>query len=162
MVTNGLLDLIEAPLELTHTTYSNVAIAGLIYLVASVAVLVSVSVEPEGESALGILLHPLCCQGNAVKSSEEVTDMVGGIGVANMAHQGWIWQPLQDSLTPFHNSILKLIIQEKLKDLLGDVMGGIGRGRIRNNTNLYYNGTETPLLLLFQQSMGEEVGRVNG
>ena len=51
---------------------------------------------------------------------------MGGIGVADMAHQGWTCLPLQAGLAPFHDNILDSIIQEKLKDRLGDVLGGIG------------------------------------
>jgi hypothetical protein len=131
VATDGLLDLVEAPLESTHSANSNVvlgcaasvlvldggvltkdvAIADSVNLVARVAVLVSFFVEPEGESALGILLlHPFGRKGNAEKSSEEATDMVGGIVAADMAHKGWTCQPLRDGLAPFHSSILDSII----------------------------------------------------
>jgi hypothetical protein len=76
-----------------------------------------------------LLLHPFGRKGNAEKSSEEATDIVGGIVAADMAHKGWTCQPLRDGLAPFHNSILDSILQEKRKDLLGDLVGGIGGGR---------------------------------
>jgi len=183
VVTDDLPDLVEAPLESTHSANSNVilgcaasvlvldggvlakdvAIADSVNLVAGVAILVFVFMEPEGESALGILpLHPFGRKGNAEKSSEEATDIVGGVVAVDMTHKGWTCQPLQDDLAPFHNSILDSILQQKRKDLLGDLVGGIGGGRTRNDTDPYDDGTETPLLLLSRRSMGEESGRVNG
>ena len=78
-----------------------------------------------------------------------------------VAHKGWTSQPLHDSLVPFHNNILDPILQEKHKDLLGDLVGGIRGGRARNDTNPYDNRTETPFILS-HQSMGEETGRVDG
>ena len=183
VTTDDLLDLVEAPLESMHSTNSNmvlgcaasvlvldgsvltkdVAIADSVNLVARVAVLVFVFVEPEGESALGILLlHPFGCKGNAEKSSEESTDIVGGIDATDMAHKGWTCQPLRDGLAPFHNSILDSILQKKHKGLLGDLVSGIGGGRTRNDTDPYDDGTETPLLLLSRWSVGKEAGRVDG
>jgi len=100
-------------------------------------------VEPEGESALGILLHPFGRKGNAEKSSEDATDIVGGIAAADMAHKGWTGEPLQDGLAPFHNGTLNYTLQEKRKDLLRDLVGG---GRTRNDANPYDDGTETPRL----------------
>ena len=52
-------------------------------------------------------------------------------------------EPLHDGLAPFHNNILDSFLQEKRKDLLGDLMGGIGGGRTRSDTNPYDDGTET-------------------
>jgi len=110
VVTDGLLDLVEALLESTHSANSNVvlgcgvsvlvldcgvltkdvAIADPVNVVARVAVLVSILMEPEGESALGTLLfHPLGRKGNAEKSSEDSADIVGGI--VDMAHKGWTY-----------------------------------------------------------------------
>jgi len=108
VITDDLPDLVEAPLE-SNSANSNVvlkcaasvlvldggvlakdvAIADSVNLVAGVAILVFVFVEPEGESALGILFHPFGRKGNAKKSSEEATDIVGGIVAADMAHKGW-------------------------------------------------------------------------
>jgi len=68
-------------------------------------------------------------------------------------------QPLQGGLAPFHNSILDSILQEKRKDLLGDLMRGLRGGRARNDTNPYDDGTETPRLSL---GIGVEAGRVDG
>jgi hypothetical protein len=45
---------------------------------------------------------------------------------------------------------------------LGDIVGSIGGGRTRNDTDPYDDGTETPLLPLSRQSVGKEVGKVNG
>jgi len=181
VVTNGLPDLVKAPLESTHSANPNVvlgcttpvlvlnggvlakdvAIADSVNLVAGVAVLVFIFVEPEGESALGILLlHPFGCKGNAEKSSQETTDIVGGVVAVNMAHKGWACQPLQDGLAPFHNSILDSILQKKRKDLLGNLVGGIGGGRTGNDADPYDDGTETPLPPSWL-SVGEEAGRVN-
>ena len=182
VVTDDLPDLVEAPLESMHSANFNVvlgcvgsslvldggvltkdvAIADSVNLVTRVAVLVFVFMEPEGESALGIIpLHPFGRKGNAESSSEEATDMVRGIGAADMAHKGWTCQPLQDSLTPFHNNIIDPVLQEKRKDLLGDLVGGIGGGGTRDDTNPYDNRTETPPLLS-QRCVGEEAGRVDG
>lgn len=183
VATGDLPDFVEAPLESTYSANSNVvlgcvisvlvlnggvlakdvAIADSINLVTVVAVLFFVFVEPEGESALGIiLLHLFARKGNAEKSSEEATDIVGGVGAVYMAHKGWTCQPLHDSLTPFHNNILDSILPEKGKDLLGSLVGGFGGSRIRDDTNPYDDGTETPLLPLSQWFVGEEAGRVDG
>jgi hypothetical protein len=88
--------------------------------------------------------------------------VVGGIGAADMAHKGWICQPLQDGLTPFYDSIFNFMLLEKHKDLLGDLMGGIRGGRTRADADPYDDGTKTPLLLLSRRCMGEEVGWVDG
>ena len=162
MAINDLPDLIEAPLESTHSANSNVvlgcagsvlvldsgvlakdvAITDSVNLVAGVAVRVFVFVEPEGESTLYILLlHPFGRKGNAEKSSEEATDIVGGIVDVDMAHKGWTCQSVWDGLAPFHNSILNSVLQEKRKNLLGDLMGGIGGGRTWNDTNPYDDRT---------------------
>ena len=183
MAIDGLPDLVETPLESTLSANSNVvlgcavsvlvldggvlakdvAIADSVNLVAGVAVLVFVLVEPEGERALGILLlHPFGRKGNSEKSGEEATDVAGSIVAVGMAHKGPTRQPLGDGLAPFHSSILDPILQEKRKDLLGDLVGGIGGGRTRNDTDPYDDGTETPLLLLSYRSVGEEAGRVDG
>jgi len=183
VVTDGLLDLVETPLEPTHTTNSNVvpmcAVSSLVldggvlmedmavadpeHPIAGGAVLMFVLMEPKCESTLDILLmHSLRRQGDPVKSSEEATNVVGGISVADMAHQWWTCQPLQDGLAPFHDSVLDSMILEKLEDLLGDVVGGIGGGRIGNDTNPDYDRTKTPLLLLSRRSMDEEAGGVDG
>lgn len=131
----------------------DVAIADSVNLVAKLAILAFFFVEPEGESALGILLfHPCGRKGNAEKSSEEATDIVGSIVTADMAHKGWTRQPLRDGLAPFHNSMLDSILQEKRKDLLGDLVGDIGGGRTRNDTDPYDDRTETPLLLVKKRS----------
>ena len=49
--------------------------------------------------------------GSAEESSEETTDMAGGIVVADMGHMGRTCKPLSDGLAPFHNSILSSIFQ---------------------------------------------------
>jgi len=85
----------------------DVAIADSVNLVAGVAVLVFVFVEPEGESAL---LRPFGRKGNAEKRSEEATDVVGGIVAADMGHKGRTCQPVRDGLAPFHDSILDPIL----------------------------------------------------
>ena len=67
----------------------DMAIAGSVNLVTGVAILVFVFVEPESESALGIIrLHPFGHKENAEKSSEEATDTVGGNLAADTAHNG--------------------------------------------------------------------------
>src|SRR5712672_3627653 len=53
------------------------------------------------------------------------------------------------------------MLLKKRKDLLGDLVGGIGGGRARNNANPYDDGTETRLLFLSWQFC-EEAGRVDG
>src|SRR6266571_2920345 len=60
---------------------------------------------------------------------------------------------------PFHNSTVDSVLPQKGKDLLGDLMGGMGRGRTRSDADPYNDGTETPLCLLSQQCMGEVNGR---
>ncbi len=107
-ISNGLRDLVEAALESMHSAHSNVvhgcaasvlvidgsvlaqdvAVTDSVNLVAGVAVLVFVLVEPERKSALGIpLLHFFGRKGNAGKSSEETTDIMGGIAAVDMAHK---------------------------------------------------------------------------
>jgi hypothetical protein len=183
VISNGPRDLVETVLESTHSTNSNVvhgctasvfvinggvlaqdvAAADPVNLVAGVTVLVSVFVEPERKSALGILLfHFFGRNGNAEKSSEEATDMMGGVAAAHMAHKGGTCQPLRDRLAPFHNSILDSVIQQERKDLLGDIVGSIGGGRTGNNADPDDDGTETPLRLLSRRCVGEEASRVNG
>jgi len=86
--------------------------------------------------------------------------MVGGIGAADMAHKRWTCQPLQDSFTPFHDSIFDSMLPEKRKDLLGDIVGGIGGSRPRNDTDPYDDRTETHLLLSRRRS--GEAGWLDG
>ena len=88
-------------------------------------------------------------------------DVVGGIVTIDMVHKGWTCQSLQDSLALFHNNILDSILQEKCKDLLGDIVGSVRGGRTKNDTNPYDDGTKASLLLS-QLSVGKEVGRVDG
>jgi len=71
-------------------------------------------------------------------------DVVGGIGAADMAQKGWTCQPLQDGPTPFHDGIFDSMLLEKRKDLLGDLVGGIGGGGPRTDTQPYDDRTETP------------------
>ena len=71
-------------------------------------------------------------------------------------------EPLRDGLAPFHNSILDSILQEKRKDHLGDLVGGIRGSRTRNDTDPNDDGTHTPLLLLSWWSVGEEAGKLEG
>lgn len=175
-VADDLPDLIEAALEPTHSANTDVvltctalvlvldacilakdvAIADSVDLVAGVAVLVLILVKPEGESALGILLlHLFGRDGKVEKSSEESTDVVGGIVAADMTHEGLTCEPRRNCLAPFHNNIVNIIFEEKRRDLLADLMGGVGGGRARNDTNRYDDETETPLLLLSLQSVGD-------
>jgi len=182
VISNGLRDLVEATLESTHSANSNVvhgcavsvliidggvlaqdvAAADSINLVAGLAVLVFGLMKPERKRALGILLHFFGRKGNAKKSSEEATDIVGRIAASDMAHKWGACQPLRDRLAPFHNNTLDSVLQQKCKNLLGDIMGSIGGGRTGNDTDPDDNGTETPLRLLSRRSMGEEAGRVDG
>jgi hypothetical protein len=110
VVSDALPDLVKTLLELTHAAHSNmvlgrtasvlvlnggvltkdVAVAEAVNLVTGVALLVLGLVEPEGESALGILLpHAFGRKGNAKKRGEEATDIVGGVIATDMAHKGW-------------------------------------------------------------------------
>ena len=139
------------------------AIADSIPLVAGVAVLVFVLVEPERKSTLGIfLLHSFSRKGNAKKRGEEATDVMGGIGAIDMAHKGGTCKPPWNRLTPFHNSTVDSALTQKGKDFLRDIVGGIGGGGTRNDADPYDDGTETPLCILSQWCVGEEAGRVNG
>ena len=90
------------------------------------------------------------------RGSEETTDVVGGIGAADMAHKGWTYQPLQDGLTPFHDSIFDSMPPEKRKDLLRDLVSGV------EDTQPYDDRTETPLLIFSRRCMGEEAGWIDG
>ena len=115
----------------------------------------------ERKSALEIL-HFLGCKGNAEKSSEEATDIMGGFGAADIVHKGGTCEPLRDRLAPFHNNILDSVLQQEGEDLSGDLVGGIGGGRTRNDADTYDDGTESHLRHLFRRCVGEEAGRVNG
>jgi hypothetical protein len=53
------------------------------------------------------------------------------------------------------------MLPEKHKDLLGDLVGGLG-GRTRVDTDPYDCKSETPLLLLSRRWVGEEPGWVDG
>lgn len=149
-ISNGLCDLIEATLELMHSAQSNmvhgcttsvlmidggvlvqdVAVTDPIKLIAGVAILVFFLVEPERKSALEILLLQFFGRkGNTEKRCEEATDIMGGITAVNMAHKGGACKPLWDHLTSFHNSAVNSILLQKGKDLFGNLMGGISRGR---------------------------------
>ena len=184
VISNGIRDLVEAALESTHSANSNVvlgcavsvfvidggviaqdvAVADSVHVIAVVAVIVSVLMEPERKSALCILLpHFFGRKRNAEKSGEEATDIVGGIAAADMAQKGGTCQPLRDRLAPFHHNALDSVLQQKRQDLLGDIVGGIGGGgRTRNDADPDDDGTETPPCLLSRRSMGEEASRVNG
>ena len=106
MTSYDLGDLVEAALKSMHPAHSNVflgcatsvlvidggvlaqdmEVANSINLIAVVAVLVSVFMEPERKSALGILLHFFGRKGNTVKRGKEATDVMGRIGTVDMAH----------------------------------------------------------------------------
>lgn len=109
MIGNGLRDLVDAALESTHPTNSNVVlgcaasvlvidggvlaqdmtIGDPVDLVAGPAVLVFVFMKPESETALGILLlHFFGRKGNAEKSGEEPTDVMSGVGATDVAQKG--------------------------------------------------------------------------
>ena len=102
-------------LELTLSTYSNkvhggatsvlvtdagvlaqdVAIADTIHLVAWVAVVIFVFMEPQSQSALRIiLLHFFGHKRDAEERSEEAMDIMCGIAAVNMAHKGGTCEPL--------------------------------------------------------------------
>jgi len=63
---------------------------------------------------------------------------------------------------PLHNGVFDSMFQEKVKDVLGDLVGGIRGGRFRNDTNSYDNRTETPLLFLSRRCVSEEASWVDG
>ena len=182
VISNGLHDLVDAALESTHPANPNVvlgcaaavlvidggvlaqdvAITDAVNLAAGIAVLVFVLVKPERKTALGILLlHVFGRKRNAEKSSEEATDMVSGVSGTDMAHKGGACQPLRNRLAPFHNSTLDSVVQQEGKDLLGDIVGGIGGGRTRTDADPDDDRTETPLRLLSQRSVSEKAGRVD-
>ncbi len=59
--------------------------------------------------------------------------MVGGIGAADMAHERWTCQPLQDGFAPFDDNIVDSVLSEKPQDLLGDIVGKVGGGGPRSD-----------------------------
>ena len=123
----------------------DVAIADSVDFIAGIAVLVFVLVELEGESALVILFLRRCGrEGNAYMRSKKATNVVGGIDAAGMAHQGRTCQPLANGLAPFHDNALNSILRQESKDVLGYPMRDVCRGRSRNDTDPYDDGTETP------------------
>jgi len=110
-------------------------------LVAGVAILVYFFMEPEHKNALRILLH-LVTRGTQKEWGSDGYN--GCITAVDIAHKGGDLQTLQDCLTPFYNSTINSILPQKGKDLLGDLMDGIGGGWTQINTDLYNNGTELP------------------
>lgn len=183
VISNGLRDLIDAALESTLPANSNVvlacaasvlvidggvlaqdmAITDPVNLVAGVAVLVFVLMEPERKTALGILLlHFFGRKGNAEKSSEEATDMMSGVAATDVAHKGGTCQPLRDRLAPFDNGTIDSVLHQERKDFLGDIVGGIGGGRTGKDADPNDDRAEAPLRLLSWRSVSEEAGRVDG
>jgi hypothetical protein len=79
-------------------------------------------------------------------------------------HEGRTSQPLpvQDGFTPFNNNIVDSILSEKREDLLGDLVGGIGGGGPRVDTQPHDDRAETPLPLLSRCRVGEEAGCADG
>ena len=141
----------------------DVAVADSVNLVAGIAILVFVFMEPKRKSALNILLlHFFGRKGYAEKRSEEATDIMGGIAGVDIAHKGGTCQPLRNCLTPFHDGIVDSVLLQERKDLLGDFVGGIGGSRPRNDANPYDNWTETPPRLVSQRCVSEEAGGVDG
>ena len=128
---------------------------------ADLAVPIPGLVQPESESALRVLLHLLGREGYAEKSSEKPPGVMGGIRAADVAHEGWTHEPLQDGLAPFYDSIFDSVRLEKGEDLLGDLVGGIGGGRPRHYTDPNDDRSETPLLLLTHRCLCEEPRWVN-
>ena len=109
VIRNGLRDVIEAALKAAHAANSNevlgcaapvlvpsgcvlaqdVTVRNPVNLVAGVTVLVPVLVELQSKGALGILrFHFFGSKGDAEKGSEEVPDVVGSIGVSDVAQKG--------------------------------------------------------------------------
>ena len=104
--------------------------------------------EPESESALGILLHPFGRKGNAEKSSEDATHIVGGIAAVRQGASRVDLRAIAGRPRAIPQQHPRLHSSGKRKDLLRDLVGGIRGGRTRNDTSPYDDGTETPLSLL--------------
>jgi hypothetical protein len=79
-----------------------------------------------------------------------------------MSHEWGACQPLRDRLSPFYYNTLDFVLPQKSKDLLRDIVGGVGGGRTGQDANPDNDRTETPLLLLSRRTVCEEAGRVNG
>lgn len=71
-------------------SFQNMAVADTQDLIAGVAALVFTFVEVESKATLSILSLPfLGSKGHVESSSENTTEIGGGIVVAHNAHKGW-------------------------------------------------------------------------
>jgi hypothetical protein len=165
-----LRDLIEAPLESTHPANANEVLGSAAsVLVVDCGVLVRTwQLLTPYTLKLGLSFLSLFSRNQRVRvpwaSSASIpsvtrgiprrlvrtTDIVGRIDAADMSYKGRprTCQPPQDGLTPFHDKIFDYMLPEKRKDLLGNLVGSLGGGRTRVDTDPYDCRSETPLLLL--------------
>ena len=141
VVTDGDLDLVEAPLKATKSVNSNVlarcasalelvrplnllaenmAVTNTENLGACVAALVATFVEEEPDATLGIIIHlpPRGSNGHSESSSEMTTNMDVGVVVAVNAQKGWTCRLPRDRLVPLYFNVLDSILLAKFKDVL--------------------------------------------
>jgi len=138
----------------------NVAVADTQNLIAGVAVLVFSFVEVESEATLSIILLPLLGgKGHVESTSENTTDMGSRIVVAHNTHKGWTCQLRRDGLAPFYYGTLDPILHEKRKDILGYVVGSVGRGRVGIDPDPNHDRTKSLCVVL---SVGNKASRVDG
>ena len=79
-----------------------------------------------------------------------------------MLHEWGACQPLRDRLSPFYYNTLDFVLLQKRKDLLRDIVGGVGGGRTGHDTNPDNDRTKNPVLLLSRRTVRVETDRVNG
>jgi hypothetical protein len=83
----------------------------------------------------------------------------GGVLVANRAQKRRTDCTPKHRLAPLDLDVLDPIAFEKVKDVLGYVVGGIGGGRARINSHPDNDGTRT---ILFVGFVGDEGSDING
>ncbi len=89
-------------------------------------------------------------------------DSLSLIVVGGMSQGQGASQPLWDCLPPFYDNVLDIVLLQKGEDRLRDIVGSVGGGRTRLDSNPYNDWTETPLVPLSWLGVCEEACRVNG
>ena len=138
----------------------NVAVANAENLGAGGTMLSLVFVKEQRDATLSISGLPLCgSDGHAECSSEQATDIVGGVSVVGDAQKVWTRELLHGSLVPFDHHTLDSIGLKKSEDPRRSVVcvlsgGGSGMGRNPN-----HDGTNSVLLVL---AAGDETSCLDG
>ena len=181
VATDAGLDLVEAALESTESGKSNVlgryasalelvldggvlaenvAAANAEDLGARGAALVLVLVEEQSDATLSINCLPLhSSDWHAECSSEEATDMVGGVGAVGDAQKVWTGQLLYGSLVPFNHRTLDSIGLKKSENARGSVVRVLDGGGSGMSRNPNHDGTKSVLPVL---AVGDETSCLDG